>query len=94
MARLRRASLAAELAARHPDRRAAGSTRAARAGGRGATVSAPSASGRRRWETRWTGCEERPRRPAGRSTELVTLDPPAAAERILTAMREWGYLDR
>ncbi len=31
---------------------------------------------------------------APKHTELVTLDPPAAAERILAAMREWGYLDR
>ncbi|MGI9645737.1 MAG: mycofactocin-associated electron transfer flavoprotein beta subunit [Ilumatobacteraceae bacterium] len=26
--------------------------------------------------------------------ELVTLDPPAAAERIIEQLRDWGYLDR
>jgi hypothetical protein len=26
--------------------------------------------------------------------ELVVLDPDAAAERILAALAEWGYLDR
>jgi hypothetical protein len=31
---------------------------------------------------------------APKHTELMTLDPPAAAERILTALRDWGYLDR
>lgn len=28
------------------------------------------------------------------TTETVVLDPPAAAERILTTLRAWGYLDR
>ena len=31
---------------------------------------------------------------APRHTDVVTLDPAAAADRILAAMRDWGYLDR
>ena len=93
VARLRRASLAGELAARH-------ATIEVRPGPAGPLERAdvvrpfrprprerPSPSGdplnRVRALTATTG--------GPKHTELVTLDPPAAAERILTAMREWGY---
>lgn len=95
VARLRRASLAAELAARHApiDTQPGPSGPVERADAvrpfRPRPRQRPSPQGdplhRVRALTATTG--------GPKHTELVTLDPPAAAERILTAMREWGYLD-
>ena len=96
VARLRRASLAAELAARH-------ATIEVRPGPPGPLARAdvvrpfrprarerPSPSGdplnRVRELTATAG--------APKHTDAVTLEPAAAADRILGAMREWGYLER
>jgi electron transfer flavoprotein beta subunit len=96
VARLRRASLSAELAARHAtidvypglpcplERADAVRPFRPRPRERPSPVGEP--LNRVRELTATAG--------APRHTEVVTLDPPAAAERILTALREWGYLDR
>jgi electron transfer flavoprotein beta subunit len=95
VARLRRASLAAELAARHapidtspgppePVERA-DAVRPFRPRPRERPSPQGDPLNRMRALTATTG--------GPKHTELVTLDPPAAAERILRAMREWGYLD-
>jgi electron transfer flavoprotein beta subunit len=93
VARLRRASLAAELAARHapidvqpgppgPLERA-DAVRPFRPRPRQRPSPSGDSLNRVRALTATTG--------GPRHTELVTLDPPAAADRILRAMREWGY---
>jgi electron transfer flavoprotein beta subunit len=96
VARLRRASLAAELDARH-------ATIDVRPGPTGPLEQADAV---RPFRPR---ARERPS-PSGdpldrvreltatgggvpRHTDVVTLDPPAAADRILDALRQWGYLD-
>jgi electron transfer flavoprotein beta subunit len=96
VARLRRASLAAELAARHaPIEVHPGPTGPVERADvvrpfRPRARERPSPSGdplhRVRELTATAG--------APKHTELVTLAPAAAAERILTALRDWGYLDR
>jgi electron transfer flavoprotein beta subunit len=96
VARLRRASLAAELAARHaaidvqpgppgPLERA-DAVRPFRPRPRERPSPLGGPLSRVRELTATAG--------APKHTELMTLDPPAAAERILTALRDWGYLDR
>jgi electron transfer flavoprotein beta subunit len=99
VARLRRASLAAELDARHARIEIvpgpAGPVELAghvapyrpRARQRPAPVGDPLARVR---ELTATGAgADRPSH-----AEVVTLDPPAAAARILAALRDWGYLER
>ncbi len=93
VARLRRATLAAELAARTaPVEEVDGPARARRDRRRRAarTGRAP-VRWRRRPAARSTGSAAYRRRPAPTAHELAMLDPPDAAARILAALREWGY---
>jgi electron transfer flavoprotein beta subunit len=96
VARLRRASLAAELDARH-------ATIDVEAGPPGPLEQTDAV---RPFRPRARECPSPSGDPLNRvreltatagtprHTDVVTLDPPAAADRILAAMRDWGYLDR
>ena len=93
LARLRRASLAAELDARH----AAIEVVPGPAGPVEAAASVGPYRPRARQRPAPTGdplerVRELTATGAVSHAEVVTLDPPAAAARILTALRDWGYL--